>query len=274
VAELLNAGVRPVVPEVVNSIGMRLALIPQGRFRMGSPKDEDERDDNEGPQHEVEISRPFYLGVFPVTQAQWQAVMGDNPSWFCATGSGKDEVRGMNTDDFPVEMVSWEDATAFLKKLAALEKERGARREYRLPTEAEWEYSCRGGACSTTPFHYGNSLSSTQANFDGNYPYGGGDEGPYLHRTCKVGWYQPNAFGLWDMHGNVFEWCSDWFAVDYYENSPQRDPQGPSNGSDRVIRGGGWYFNGRGCRAAVRFGSTPSDRFDYLGFRVAAVPQG
>jgi formylglycine-generating enzyme required for sulfatase activity len=136
-AELLNGGVLPVVPELVNSIGMRLALIPPGSFLMGAPEDEEERSDDEGPQHEVAISRLFYLGVFPVTQAQWQAVMGNNPSHFNATGGGKDKVRGMNTDDFPVECVNWEDVKHFLKRLSALKKEREAGREYRLPTEAE-----------------------------------------------------------------------------------------------------------------------------------------
>jgi uncharacterized protein (TIGR02996 family) len=213
VAELLNSGVRPVVPEVVNSIGMRLALIPPGVFLMGSPEEEEGRSEHEGPQYEVEITRPFYMGVFPVTQGQWQAVMGNNPSYFCASGhfSGKDRVKGMNTDDFPVEQVSWKDAVIFLKKLAALKKEVEAGREYRLPTEAEWEYSCRGGACSSAPFHFGISLSSSQANFNGKYPYGGADKGPYLKRTCRVGSYKPNAFGLFDMHGNVFEWCNDWY---------------------------------------------------------------
>jgi formylglycine-generating enzyme required for sulfatase activity len=126
----------------------------------------------------VEITRPFYLGVFPVTQGQWRAVMGKNPSTFCATGGGPEQVQGMNTDDFPVENVSWEDAQAFLGKLAALGKEQEAGRQYRLPTEAEWEYACRGGASAYQVFHYGNSLSSTQANFNGNYPYNA-PEGPY-----------------------------------------------------------------------------------------------
>jgi formylglycine-generating enzyme required for sulfatase activity len=271
VAELLNVGVRPVVPEVVNSIGMRLALIPPGTFLMGSPEDEEGRSEDE-EQHEVEITRPFYMGVFQVTQAQWQAVMGNNPCFFCATRGGKGKVRGMNTGDFPVEQVSWEDATAFLKKLAALEKQREAGREYRLPTEAEWEYSCRGGTCSSAPFHQGNSLSSSQGNFNGNYPYGGAARGPYLERTCAVGSYRPNAFGLFDMHGNVLEWCSDWFARDYYKASPRRDPPGPSDGSSRVIRGGSGINHGSACRSASRSGDRPGLRRRVVGFRVAAAP--
>jgi uncharacterized protein (TIGR02996 family) len=271
VAELLNAGVRPVVPEVVNSIGMRLALIPPGRFRMGSPAGEKERSGDEAA-HEVEITRPFYLGVFPVTQAQWQRVLGNNPSSFCATGDGKDQVAGLDTSDFPVEQVSWEEAQAFLERLTALPQEKEKGWKYRLPSEAEWECSCRGGASSSTAFHFGGSLSSTQANFNGDYPYGGAEKGPYLGRPCPVGSYRPNAFGLYDLHGQVWEWCSDWFAGDYYGKSPEHDPLGPSDGSFRVIRGGRWGGLGQGCRAAVRGRYAPSYRYGGLGFRVAAVP--
>jgi uncharacterized protein (TIGR02996 family) len=272
VAELLNAGVRPGVPEVVNSIGMRLALISPGRFRMGSPSGENERGGNE-EAHEVGITRPFYLGVFAVTQGQWHRVRGDNPSCFCATGEGKEEVEGLDTSDFPVETVSWEDAQAFLEKLAALPEEKEKGWKYHLPSEAEWEYSCRGGASSSTPFCFGASLSSTQANFNGEYPYGGAEKGPYLGRTCPAASYRPNAWGLFDTHGNVWEWCKDWYANDYYGNSPAQDPLGPSNGSLRVIRGGSWGGYGLDCRAANRHGLTPSRRFYYLGFRVAAVPR-
>jgi formylglycine-generating enzyme required for sulfatase activity len=258
--------------EVVNSIGMKLVLIPAGTFRMGSPEEEEGRFVEEGPQHEVEITRPFYLGVHPVTQAQWRAVMGKNPSFFCATGGGKDRVKGMSTDDFPVESVSWKDVASFLARLSALEKERQGGRAYRLPSEAEWEHACRGGAPSYQIFHFGSSLSSTQANFDLNYPYGEADERPYLERTCKVGSYPPNAFGLFDMHGNVWEWCADWLDKDYYARSPRRDPPGPSAGSRRVIRGGGWYYGGRFCRSAARYGGRPSFRSHDLGFRAAALP--
>src|SRR5262249_10204489 len=158
-----NSGVRPVVPEVVNGIGMRFSLIPPGSFLMGSP--EGEGSDHERPRHEVEITKAFYVGVCQVTQTQWQAVMGNNPSRFSAARDGKYKVVGMSTDDFPVESVSWEDVAAFLKRLTRLEKARKEGREYRLPTEAQWEYACRGGACSDCIFHCGNSLSSYQANF-------------------------------------------------------------------------------------------------------------
>jgi uncharacterized protein (TIGR02996 family) len=273
VAALLNAGVQPVVPEVVNSIGMRLALIPPGRFRMGSPSSEKERKKDEGPAHEVELTRPFYLGVFPVTQGQWLRVMGDNPSCFCATGEGKEAVAGMDTGDFPVEQVSWEDAQAFLAKLTARPEEKGKGWKYRLPSEAEWEYACRAGASSSTPFCFGGSLSSAQANFSGEHPYGGAEEGPSLRRTCPAGSYRPNAWGLFDMHGNVWEWCEDWYTEGYDGNSPAQDPLGPSNGSGRVIRGGGWFNFGQNCRAAFRREGTPSSRDCHLGFRVAAVPR-
>jgi uncharacterized protein (TIGR02996 family) len=272
VAGLLNAGVRPVVPEVVNSIGMRLALIPPGRFRMGSPTGENERGGDEAA-HEVEITRPFYLGVFAVTQGQWQTVMGNNPSYFSATGEGKEQVKGLDTSDFTVEQVSWEEAQAFLENLAARPEEKEKGWHYRLPSEAEWEYACRGGASSSTPFCFGKFLSSTQANFNGDQPYGGAEKGPYLGRPCAVGSYRPNVFGLYDLHGNVWEWCSDWYGEDYYGKSPAKDPPGPSGGSGRVIRGGSWYVSGLNCRAAHRGGIAPSDRDDGLGFRVAAVPR-
>jgi formylglycine-generating enzyme required for sulfatase activity len=185
-------------------------------------------------------------------------------------------VAGTNTDDFPVETVSWNDAVEFCKKLSERAAEKKAGRKYRLPTEAEWEYSCRGGASSSYQvFHFGNSLSSKQANFNGNYPYGGADKAVFLNRTCKVGSYTKNRFGLHDMHGNVWEWCSDWYDKDYYAKSSRRDPQGPSKGSSRVLRGGGWSDRGLNCRSAFRNGiSEPADRVISMGFRVALVPAG
>jgi formylglycine-generating enzyme required for sulfatase activity len=253
-------------------VKLEMVLIPAGKFTMGSPAKEEDRIDDEGPQHEVEITRPFYLGIYPVTQGQWKQVMGNNPSWFSANGKGKGEVVGLDTSDFPVETVSWNDAVAFCKKVSELPEEKRAGRVYRLPTEAEWEYSCRGGAKSYQVFSFGNSLSSTQANFNGNFPYGGAAKGPYLGRTCKVGSYKPNGFGLFDMHGNIWQWCADWYDAKYYSNSPRQDPRGPAEGSLRVVRGGCWRINGLSCRSAFRLWIVPGYRFDLLGVRLALVP--
>jgi formylglycine-generating enzyme required for sulfatase activity len=207
--------------------------------------------------------------------------MGHNPSSFRKGGAGGNQVQGKDTDDFPVENVSWDDAQDFLKKLNALAAEKKYKVRYRLPTEAEWEYACRGGhktkdrGKAQLPFHFESptaSLSSKQANFDGNSPYGGADGGDYLARPCKVGSSEANPLGLVDVHGNVWEWCSDWFDGKYYANSPKADPLGPEKGTTRVIRGGGWNSNGRGCRAANRYSYTPDFRAQYVGFRVAAGP--
>ncbi len=252
---LIAGGVRPCVPEVVNSVGMRFALIPAGTFWMGSPEDEEGRSSWE-VRHLVTLTRAFWLGVHPVTQAQYEAVIGDNPSYFRKKGGGKAKVKKMDTGSLPVEQVSWEDATAFC---AALERKEGLGRVYRLPTEAEWEYSCRGGLASK-PFHFGDTLDKNQANFH--------DSG--LGRTSAVGSYPPNAFGLHEMHGNVWEWCADWYGD--YPSDPQIDPTGPGEGSSRVLRGGGWSFGSRYCRSAFRDGDAPTDRGSRLGFRVAAYP--
>jgi formylglycine-generating enzyme required for sulfatase activity len=258
-----------VAKEVTNSIGMKLVLIPAGKFQMGSPKEEKDRSDDE-EQHEVEITRPFYMGVYPVTQQEYEKVMGKNPSGFCRTGGGKDKVANLDTSRFPVERVSWQDAREFCKKLSELAEEKHSGRIYRLPTEAEWEYACRAG--TESPFYFGRSLSSEQANFDGNYPYGSAAKGPCLGRTTTVGSYKPNAFGLYDMHGNVWQWCQDWFDTDYYRRSPKTDPLNDKVGSGRVLRGGGWYYAGVHCRSAYRCRLDLDDRGGTFGFRVAAVP--
>jgi len=263
------------------------------KFTMGSPKDEKNRSDDEG-QHEVEITKDFFIGVTEVTQKQYREVMGYNPSFFSKDGTeagtgkydhgkpagGKDKVKGLDTDDFPVENVSWEDAQEFCKKLNALAAEKKYKVEYRLPTEAEWEYACRGGhkikdlrAKAQLPFHFktpSTSLGHGQANFMSNKPYGDGKAGDSLERTNTVGKNgEANALGLVDMHGNVLEWCSDWYAKDYSGNSLRQDPKGPDNGSGRVYRGGSWGLH---CRAAYRSSSSPSNRSFNLGFRVVAVP--
>jgi formylglycine-generating enzyme required for sulfatase activity len=244
--------------EITNSIGMKLVLIPAGKFIMGSPKTDRIREDEES-EHKVEITRPFYMGIHEVTQKQYKMVMGKNPSYFSSDLSalGSDDVKGLDTDQFPVENLSWNDAKEFCEKLSAMEKKKGIERVYRLPSEAEWEFACRGGTSSSTPFHFGKALSARQANFDWK-----------VGRTTKVGSYKKNAFGLYDMHGNVWEWCNDWYDEDYYHHSPKKDPQGPKNGSARVIRGGSWSSEGRNCRSAYRLGDEPGNRNLNHGFRV------
>jgi formylglycine-generating enzyme required for sulfatase activity/tetratricopeptide (TPR) repeat protein len=249
--------------ELVNSLGMKFVLIPAGKFLMGSPDSEEGREEDEGPQHEVELTHPFYLGIHPVTQKQYKQVMGKNPSQFTHTNGGGAK--------HPVEQISWEEAVEFCCRLSALTEEKAAGRAYRLPTEAEWEYACRGRANSPSPFSFGDSLSSAQANFNGNNPYGGAAAGEYLHRTTPVGSFQPNAFGLFDMHGNVWEWCQDWYDENYYSQSPRQDPQGPPKGESRVIRGGGCFDDGHGCRSAVRDSGEPDAHRGHIGFRVVCV---
>jgi uncharacterized protein (TIGR02996 family) len=263
---LLAEGVRPCWPTVTNSIGMQFALIPAGTFLMGSPEDEEGREEDEGPQHEVTLSRPFWLRVHPVTQAQYEQVMGTNPSWFSSQGPGNAKVEKQDTRSFPVEQVSWEDAAAFCRTLSERAAEQEHRRVYRLPTEAEWEYACRGGI-SSTPFSFGHSPSLTQANFDGTDPGGGAAAGPSPRRPTPVGSYPPNAFGLFDMHGNVWEWCAD--RDEPYPYGAITDPTGRSKGSCRVIRGGAWSHSGWNCRAAARSRCEPARRDCDLGFRVA-----
>jgi uncharacterized protein (TIGR02996 family) len=269
VRALIQSGVRPCVPALANSIGMELVLVRPGSFWMGSPPEETARYPDEGPRHRVSISQPFYLGRYPVTQEQFERVLGHNPAHFQPEGRGAALVEGLDTSRFPVEQVSWQDATAFCAALSALPQERAELRSYRLPTEAEWEYACRGGAASSAAFHFGDSLSSRQANFDGERPYGKARRGPNLRRTTAVGSYPPNAWGLFDMHGNVWEWCNDWFSEDYYGFSLEIDPRGPQTGESRVLRGGSFYYIGSSCRAAIRFGRRPGSRSNLDGFRVA-----
>jgi hypothetical protein len=232
---------------------MELALIPPGAFLMGSPPDEAGRLEHEHP-HEVEITRAFGLGVNPVTVGQFQAL---------AQATGYRQTRWQNpgfpqADTHPVVNVSWYHARKFCAWLTQTDPGR----EYRLPTEAEWEYACRGGAPESYPFHVGqplHCLSSTQANFDGTYPYGGAAKGPALRRTTPVGSYPPNGWGLYDMHGNVFEWCADWYRDDYYPQSPRQDPPGPPGGSLRVVRGG-WQLGLP--RPVLPVGGPPRERPD------------
>jgi uncharacterized protein (TIGR02996 family) len=269
IRELLLAGVKPCVPTITNSVGVELALIPAGEFLMGSPDDEIGHDDCEGPLHEVEITRPFYLGVFPGTQAQYEAIMKENPSDYCATGERASDVKKLDTSNFPVENVSWNAAVEFCKKLSDRGAEKKAGRVYRLPTEAEWEYACRAWL-GNDPFYLGKTLSSKLANYRGTSPYKGSKRGPNRDRPTAVGLYPPNPFGLYDMHGNVWEWCSDYYLDHYYQYSPRQDPTGPRRRvSQRVQRGGCWGAIGECCRSASRTSDDPNDSQYCFGFRVA-----
>ena len=185
---------------VTNSIGMKLALIPAGTFIMGSPPSEPDRDNKE-ERHEVSITKPFYMGIHEVTQAEYVEVTRGVEGF-----TNRSAFKG---EQNPVENVEWKTATAFCELLSARPEEMTAGRKYRLPTEAEWEYACRAG--TKTAFHFGNALSSENANFNGNYPAGDAAKGPYLRKPTSIGSYKPNAFGLYDMHGNVAEWCADWY---------------------------------------------------------------
>jgi formylglycine-generating enzyme required for sulfatase activity len=235
------------IEEIETFTMFEFVLIQPGTFMMGSPENEQGRCDDE-VLHKVTITKPFYMQTTPVTQAQWQAVMGSNPSHF----------KG---DNLPVENVSWNDCQEFIQHL----NQRGEG-QYRLPTEAEWEYACRAG--TTTPFAIGNGvdLDSTQANFDGNYPYGQGKEGVDRQETTPVKSFAPNNWGLYDMHGNVYEWCQDWYGD--YPSGATTDPQGPSSGSYRVYRGGDWDGFARYARSALRVPVRPVYCNENLGFRL------
>ena len=242
------AGARKVLTIARVEVPFRWA--PPGRFMMGSPEDEEERWNNE-KQHEVILTHGFWLAETQTTQKLWKAVMGSNPSRF--TG---DDLR-------PVENVSWEDSQKFIRKLNGL-KVSGAG-TFRLPTESEWEYACRAGA--TTAFPWGNVLNGDKANCNGRYPYGTEEKGKYLDKTTRVGSYESNAWGLYDMIGNVWEWCQDWYYD--YPSGTVTDPQGASSGSSRVLRGGSWIDNPGDCRSAGRFYYVPAPGNGYNGFRLA-----
>jgi formylglycine-generating enzyme required for sulfatase activity len=241
-----------------DSVLMTFVRLPKGTFYMGW-------NGKMGSAKKTEIKEDFELAVHDVTQGQWEAVMGNNPSGYSRKGSGRNNVVDISDEElklFPVEMVSWNDAQEFIRKLN--EKERGRGYWYRLPSEAEWEYACRGGATSEEDCSYyfyfdkpTNDLSSEQANFNGDYPVGKGPQGTSLQRPTRVGAYPPNKLGLYDMHGNVFQLCADEFAP---------------GGSDRVRRGGSWYGIGAYCTAAFRNRNAPAARDVIVGFRLARVP--
>ncbi|MFN7735524.1 MAG: formylglycine-generating enzyme family protein [Pirellula sp.] len=242
--------------EITNSIGIKLVLIPKGTFTMGSPIEEEGRNEDE-EQHQVTIGKDYYLGVTEVTQGQYEKVMGTNPSHF-----HKRVIRESDSSMCPVESVSWEDAVKFCKELSDLPEEKKAGRVYRLPTEAEWEYACRAG--SKTAYSFGASSKSL-----GDYAWFVENSGQQTH---PVGEKKANAWGLYDMHGNVWELCSDCYGA--YPKGAVSDPSGPNKGSIRVLRGGGWNFQAAFCRSALRIRFDPSYRNDGVGFRVALSSSG
>jgi formylglycine-generating enzyme required for sulfatase activity len=241
---------------VTNSLGIKFTLIPAGTFLMGSESGDPLRGPDEGPQRRVTIEQPFYLGVHPITQQQYEAVMHANPSQFRKGHGGGPK--------HPVEQVSWDEANDFCRRLSE-----AIGQTYRLPTEAEWEYACRAG--TTTGFAFGDALCSTAANFDGTRPFGAAELGPFLQRTSPVGAYTPNGWGLYDMHGNLWEWCADWYEERYYADAPAHDPKGPSRGNVRVLRGGSWNNSGHLCRSARRNKYAPDFKSETIGFRVVLV---
>ncbi|WP_445242852.1 SUMF1/EgtB/PvdO family nonheme iron enzyme [Microcoleus sp. POL10_C6] len=231
-----------------------MVAIPGGSFVMGSPNTEAGRSNNEGLQRTVNIS-PFFMGKYPVTQAQYQALMGNNPSHFKGLFKSK---------QLPVEQVSWDEAVKFCRKLS--EK---TGKTYRLPSEAEWEYACRAG--TTTPFYFGETITPDLVNYDGNYPYGCAPKGLYRKQTTDVGSFPPNPFGLYDMQGNVWEWCSDKWH-DNYSGAPT-DGSSWETGTDnkRVLRGGSWNNHALYSRSADRINRWANDGCWDRGFRVAVA---
>jgi formylglycine-generating enzyme required for sulfatase activity len=247
VVELLPQSQPSLALTTTNKIGMRFILVSPGQFQMGSPLSEQGRKTHEGPQRRVRLSKPYYLGKYEVTQREWIQLMGSNPSRFKACGL-----------DCPVDSVSWDDAQSFIKKLNTME----GGSFYALPSEAQWEYAARAG--SHQAFGFGS-----QGKALGDYGwYDSNSEG-----TAKVGQKKPNAWGLHDMHGNVYEWVQNRYQPSYYTRAASQDPLGPSQGSKRVLRGGCWYSDPANSRSAARAFKSPQDKNGYQGFRIIKKAQ-
>jgi formylglycine-generating enzyme required for sulfatase activity len=248
--------------EKLGDIGLDMILIPGGTFLMGSPEDEPDRSNDEGPQHEVDVSQ-FFMGRYPVTQDQWKFVAEQLPQINRKLSPNPSEFKG---DRRPVEQVSWYDAVEFCDRLS-----RYTHREYRLPSEAEWEYACRAG--TTTPFYFGKTLTPELANYDGDFTYNDGPKGEYREATTSVDQFGiANGFGLCDMHGNVYEWCQDHWH-DNYEGAPTDSSAWSTDnaGSRRVVRGGAWYLNPGSCRSASHTLNAPDFAFNGISFRVVCI---
>jgi formylglycine-generating enzyme required for sulfatase activity len=224
--------------------------IPGGTFMMGSPSSERDRESDEGPQHQVTVPG-FFMAKCLLTQKQYQAIMGTNPSNF----------KG---DNRPVERVSWDDAVTFCQRLS-----QKTGRNYSLPSEAQWEYACRAG--TTTPFYFGESITPDLVNYNGNYPYANASQGQYHQQTTDVGIFPPNTFGLYDMHGNVWEWCLDDYEKNY--NNAPRDGSALTSPSAKykLLRGGSWYLEARYCRSANRGRVARAYRLNLVGFRMVVL---
>lgn len=244
-------------------ITLGMVLIPAGAFTMGSPPDEADHSTQEGPQHRVTVSQ-FFMAKYSVTQAQWQAVAA-LPKVGIDLEPKPSRFRG---DTRPVERISWYEALEFCNRLTIL-----TNRQYRLPTEAEWEYACRAG--TTTPFYFGETISPEVANYDGNYTYGSGPQGEFREETTPVGQFPANDFGLYDMHGNVWEWCLD-HRHGNYDGAPEDGSAWLSDNESnfRILRGGSWVSHPGGCRSAYRLNIHPGSRSNLYGFRVVCLPQG
>jgi len=230
---------------ITNSVGIGFALIPPGQFTMGSPADEESHQPAE-ILHQVTLTKPFYMSLGEITQGQWTALMGKNPSFFLG-------------DDLPVETVTWDEANEFCRKLG--ERDEG---KYDLPTEARWEYACRAG--TTTAFHTGPTILPSQANYDGNSSYAGGRKGEFRETTTPAGTFAPNPWGLFDMHGNVWEWCQDRYGP--YPEDEIIDPTGAPSGENRALRGGCWINSPAVCRSANRGQGKPVSWNFHFGFRI------
>ena len=247
-----------------DGLKLTLMLIPAGEFLMGTPEDEPESSDDERPQHLVKVPQ-FLMGRCPITQVQWKVVAG-YPQIERELDPDPSVFKG---DNRPVENVSWEDAQEFCERLSA---ETG--KEYRLPSEAQWEYGCRSG--TTTPFHYGETITAEIANYRGTEIYNNGPKGEYRQQTTEVGMFPANEWGLHDMHGNVWEWCEDDWHSDY-EGVPSDGSawtESDRESARRLLRGGSWGGNPVYCRSACRNNNSRDIRNDCIGFRVCCVPPG